>query len=94
MKLINDNIFFQLISDYNDYYYNVIAFISNLDNKMDISIALSYLIDDYNDNAKNLGIIFNCNEKNIIKSINKKLNNIIDDNARDKFNRFLIYDFN
>jgi DNA mismatch repair ATPase MutS len=61
---------------------------SNLDNKMDISIALSYLIDDYNDNAKNLGIIFNCNEKNIIKSINKKLNNIIDDNARDKFNRF------
>ncbi len=88
MKLIN-NIFSELIINYSDYYYNIIAFISNLDNKMDISIALSYLIDDYNDNAKNLGIIFNCNEKNIIKCINKTLNNIIDENAKDKFNRFL-----
>ncbi len=84
MDLINDN----LIIRYYEYYNNIIVYISNLDNKIEISTALSYLIDDINNNIKHLDILFNCSEKNI-NSINKKLDNIINDNTIEKFDRFM-----
>jgi len=42
------------MQQYYYYYHNIISYISNLDNVTDISIAMSYMMDDYNDNAKNL----------------------------------------
>jgi hypothetical protein len=77
-----------LLIDYYKYYNDVISYISNLNDETEISIALSNLIDDYNDNAKNLNIIFNYNGKYIIKYILKELINIINENVIIKFNKF------
>ena len=80
-----------LLIDYYKYYYNIIAYISNLHDEVEISIALSYLIDDYNNNTKNLNHIFKINSNNVIKHILKELNNVIDNNVIIKFNRFIEY---
>jgi hypothetical protein len=88
MKIEINNVHNNLLIDYYKYYNNVISYISNLNNEIEISIALSYLIDDYNDNAKNLNIIFNYNGKYVIKYILQELINIINENVIVKFNRF------
>jgi hypothetical protein len=94
----------KLLSDYYQHYYNIIAFISNLDDTFDINVAISYLIDDYNNNSKILDNLIKdilisknkiewLNEKpidhiHIIKYISTIFNYIINDNLTDKFEKF------
>jgi hypothetical protein len=93
----------KLLYDYYQHYYNIIAFISYLDNANDINIAITYLIDDYYSNAKILDNLIKdilmekkkfewLNEKpsnynNIIKYISNIFNNIINDKLIDKFDK-------
>ncbi len=99
---INYNFNNKLLSDYYKHYYNIIAFISNLDDKNDIYISINYLIDDYINNVKILDNLIKdilINKKktewleqkpndcnHIIKYISCVFNNIIYDNLNEKFN--------
>jgi hypothetical protein len=80
---INNNISSnKLLAEYYKYYHNIVSYISNLDNITDISIAMSYMIDDYNDNEKHLyniikEIDINISNKHTIKSILNIFNNMI-----------------
>ncbi len=57
-ELIMNNIEYnKLLNEYYKYYYNVIAYISNLNNTNDVSNALDYLMYDYNNNSKQLNNI-------------------------------------
>jgi hypothetical protein len=94
----------KLLNDYYQHYYNIIAFISNLDNINDINIAITYLIDDYDNNVKILDNLIKdilisknkivwLNEKpsdysHIIKYISSIFNYIISDNLIEKFDKF------
>ena len=44
----------KLLMMYYTHYYNIISTITNINNDINISIAISYLIDDYNNNATQL----------------------------------------
>lgn len=95
----------KLLIDYYHHYYNIISYISNLDNIDDISLSISYLIDDYSNNCKILDKLMNdiLIEKNkvdwlkekptdnqyIIKYISTIFNYIISDNLDEKHNKFL-----
>ena len=90
IKIINNKLLF----DYYNYYNSVISYISNLTDIMEIKIAMSYLMDDYNDNAKQLYKIMNdinkdwiIEQKNVIKYILTILNNIFYDNLDNKFKK-------
>ena len=82
IKELNLNWNNNLLFDYYQHYYNIIAFISNLDETNDINIAINYLIDDYYNNAKILDNLIKdiLIEKNKIEWLNEKpseYNNII-----------------
>ncbi len=91
----------KLLIDYYNHYYCVISYISNLNEVNDISSAISYLVEDYENNCKILDKVINdvLIEKNkldwlkekptdpqyIIKYISTIFNYIISDNLNDKF---------
>lgn len=66
---------FVAMQQYYHHYYNIIAYISNLNDETDISIAMHYMTDDYNNNAKQLYNLLKDIEDN--KSISNVFNNII-----------------
>jgi hypothetical protein len=87
LKLIND----KLLLEYYEYYYNIISYISNLETISEISITVSDLIDDYNDNSKQLYKLFNISESNknnrYINNISDILDKMIDEHLINKLNK-------
>jgi hypothetical protein len=90
----------KLLFDYYKYYYIIISYISNMDDDNLISIAISHLVEDYNNNKKQLYKLINnvliSNNKedwitnnnikqNVIKYILIIFNNIIYENLSNEF---------
>ncbi len=84
LKLINNN----LLLEYYKYYNNIVSYISNLENTSEVSMAIADLIDDYNDNSKQLYKLFNisdCNKNNRhINNISNILDKMIDEHLINK----------
>ncbi len=85
LKLINN----KLLLEYYNYYYNIVSYISNLDNPSEISIAIYDLNDDYNDNSKNLYKLFNLdsNKNRHVNNISDMLTNKIHQNLDNTFKK-------